>query len=117
MSVVWVHPLARPSSFQVVELPSVQKVEVYPVELLLARHSDMDTTHTAQFSRTDSVGKSEGHGVSRPSCSSVTQDSWGLVCGKQQSGFGGPGRYWFSWAEALRACPRVLRGCELLSRG
>ncbi|XP_059012609.1 LOW QUALITY PROTEIN: ubiquitin carboxyl-terminal hydrolase 11 [Mustela lutreola] len=44
-----------PIERKVVELPSVQKVEVYPVELLLARHSDMDTTHTAQFSRTDSV--------------------------------------------------------------
>lgn len=44
-----------PIERKVVELPSVQKVEVYPVELLLVRHSDMDTPHTAQFSHTDSV--------------------------------------------------------------
>lgn len=47
-------------SFQVVELSSIQKVEVYPVELLLIQHSDMDTAHTAQFSHTDSVGESKG---------------------------------------------------------
>lgn len=58
---MWVRPRLHPSTFQVVELPSVQKVEVYPVELLLVRHSDMDTPHTAQFSHTDSVGESEGH--------------------------------------------------------
>lgn len=50
-------------SFQVVELPGIQKVEVYPVELLLVQHSDMDTAHTAQFSHTDSLGESPG---SRP---------------------------------------------------
>lgn len=31
------------------------EVEVYPVELLLAQHSDMDKTHTAEFSQTDSI--------------------------------------------------------------
>ncbi|XP_035581279.1 ubiquitin carboxyl-terminal hydrolase 11 isoform X2 [Zalophus californianus] len=48
-----------PIERKVVELPSVQKVEVYPVELLLVRHSDMDTPHIAQFSHTDSVGSQE----------------------------------------------------------
>lgn len=54
--------------FQVVELLSIQEVEVYPVELLLVQHSDMDTPCTAQFSHTDSVGESKGHRMSwRPS--------------------------------------------------
>uniref|UniRef100_A0A8C9E9J6 Ubiquitin carboxyl-terminal hydrolase n=1 Tax=Phocoena sinus TaxID=42100 RepID=A0A8C9E9J6_PHOSS len=44
-----------PIERKVVELSSIQKVEVYPVELLLLQHSDMDTAHTAQFSHTDSV--------------------------------------------------------------
>ncbi|XP_061265891.1 ubiquitin carboxyl-terminal hydrolase 11 isoform X6 [Bos javanicus] len=44
-----------PIERKVVELPSTHKVEVYSVELLLVRHSDMDTPHTAQFSQTDSV--------------------------------------------------------------
>uniref|UniRef100_A0A6I8NRX1 Ubiquitin carboxyl-terminal hydrolase n=1 Tax=Ornithorhynchus anatinus TaxID=9258 RepID=A0A6I8NRX1_ORNAN len=39
----------------VVELPSTQKVEVYPVELLLCQHSDMDSLNTTQFSRADSI--------------------------------------------------------------
>ncbi|XP_040121742.1 ubiquitin carboxyl-terminal hydrolase 11 isoform X5 [Oryx dammah] len=44
-----------PIERKVVELPSIHKVEVYSVELLLVQHSDMDTPHTAQFSQTDSV--------------------------------------------------------------
>ncbi|XP_026947165.1 ubiquitin carboxyl-terminal hydrolase 11 isoform X9 [Sagmatias obliquidens] len=48
-----------PIERKVVELSNIQKVEVYPVELLLIQHSDMDTAHTAQFSRTDSVGSQE----------------------------------------------------------
>ncbi|KAB1253314.1 Ubiquitin carboxyl-terminal hydrolase 11 [Camelus dromedarius] len=40
---------------KVVELSGIQTVEVYPVELLLVQHSDMDTPHTAQFSHTDSI--------------------------------------------------------------
>nr|XP_025132078.1 ubiquitin carboxyl-terminal hydrolase 11 isoform X5 [Bubalus bubalis] len=44
-----------PIERKVVELPGIHKVEVYSVELLLVRHSDMDTPHTAQFSQTDSV--------------------------------------------------------------
>ncbi|OWJ99394.1 USP11 [Cervus elaphus hippelaphus] len=44
-----------PIERKVVELPSIHKVEVYPVELVLVQHSDMDTPHTAQFSQTDSV--------------------------------------------------------------
>lgn len=46
---------------QVVELRGIYKVEVYPIELLLVQHSDMDTPHTAQFSRTDSIGESKDH--------------------------------------------------------
>eukprot|EP00069_Balaena_mysticetus_P006127 bmy_18397T0 len=53
-----------PSQNLVVELSSIQKVEVYPVELLLIQHSDMDTAHTAQFNRTDSIGESKGRGMS-----------------------------------------------------
>ncbi|XP_023587656.1 ubiquitin carboxyl-terminal hydrolase 11 isoform X1 [Trichechus manatus latirostris] len=44
-----------PIERKVVELPGIQKVEVYPVELLLFQHSDMGTPHTAQFSHTDSL--------------------------------------------------------------
>lgn len=61
---VWGHLCLHLSTFQVVELLGVRKIEVYPVELLLVRHSDMDTPYTAQFSHTDSVGESEGCGVS-----------------------------------------------------
>jgi len=35
-------------------------VEVYPLELLLVQHSDMETALTIQFSYTDSVGESQG---------------------------------------------------------
>uniref|UniRef100_F6V309 ubiquitinyl hydrolase 1 n=1 Tax=Ornithorhynchus anatinus TaxID=9258 RepID=F6V309_ORNAN len=44
-----------PIERKVVELPSTQKVEVYPVELLLCQHSDMDSLNTTQFSRADSI--------------------------------------------------------------
>ncbi|XP_042639358.1 ubiquitin carboxyl-terminal hydrolase 11 [Orycteropus afer afer] len=44
-----------PIERKVVELPSIQKIEVYPVELLLFQHSDLGTSHTAQFSHTDSL--------------------------------------------------------------
>ncbi|XP_037677039.1 ubiquitin carboxyl-terminal hydrolase 11 isoform X1 [Choloepus didactylus] len=44
-----------PIERKVVELPSTQKVEVYPVELLLVRHRDRSTPHTVQFSCTDSI--------------------------------------------------------------
>ncbi|XP_077001360.1 LOW QUALITY PROTEIN: ubiquitin carboxyl-terminal hydrolase 11 [Tamandua tetradactyla] len=44
-----------PIERKVVQLHNTQKVEVYPVELLLVRHSDMSTSHTVQFSHTDSI--------------------------------------------------------------
>ncbi|XP_061782016.2 ubiquitin carboxyl-terminal hydrolase 11 isoform X2 [Nerophis lumbriciformis] len=44
-------PLER----KVVDLPSTLKVEVYPVELFLCLHSNMDNITTAQFSRTDNI--------------------------------------------------------------
>lgn len=44
-----------PIERKVVDWRGICEVEVYPVELLLARHSDMDTTHTAEFSQTDSI--------------------------------------------------------------
>ncbi|XP_066212303.1 ubiquitin carboxyl-terminal hydrolase 11 isoform X1 [Saccopteryx leptura] len=44
-----------PIERKVVDLRGVCKVEVYPVELLLVQHSDMETPHTAQFSQTDSI--------------------------------------------------------------
>ncbi|XP_066469522.1 ubiquitin carboxyl-terminal hydrolase 11 [Tiliqua scincoides] len=40
---------------KVVDLPSMQKVEVYLVELYLCQHSDMDNPVTAQFSRMDII--------------------------------------------------------------
>lgn len=42
---------------QVVDLRGICEIEVYLVELLLAQYSDMDTTHTAQFSQADSIGE------------------------------------------------------------
>ncbi|XP_072223030.1 ubiquitin carboxyl-terminal hydrolase 11 [Leuresthes tenuis] len=44
-------PLER----KVVDLPSTLKVEVYPVEIFLCLHSNMESVITAQFSRTDSI--------------------------------------------------------------
>ncbi|XP_019504868.1 PREDICTED: ubiquitin carboxyl-terminal hydrolase 11 isoform X1 [Hipposideros armiger] len=44
-----------PIERKVVELRGIQKVEVYPVELLLVQHSDMGTPHSAQFSQIDSI--------------------------------------------------------------
>uniref|UniRef100_H3BXI0 Ubiquitin carboxyl-terminal hydrolase n=1 Tax=Tetraodon nigroviridis TaxID=99883 RepID=H3BXI0_TETNG len=44
-------PLER----KVVDLPSTVKVEVYPIELFLCLHSNMENAVTAQFSRTDSI--------------------------------------------------------------
>lgn len=41
--------------FQVVDLPSTLKVEVYPVEIFLCLHSNMDNVITDQFSRTDNI--------------------------------------------------------------
>ncbi|XP_017288455.2 ubiquitin carboxyl-terminal hydrolase 11-like [Kryptolebias marmoratus] len=40
---------------KVVDLPSTLKVEVYPVEIFLCLHSNMENVTTAQFSRTDSI--------------------------------------------------------------
>lgn len=40
---------------KVVDLPSTLKVEVYPVEVFLCLHSNMDNVISAQFSRTDSI--------------------------------------------------------------
>ncbi|KAJ8265081.1 hypothetical protein COCON_G00141800 [Conger conger] len=40
---------------KVVDLPSTVKVEVYPVEVFLCLHSDMENVLTAQFSRVDSI--------------------------------------------------------------
>ncbi|XP_049623158.1 ubiquitin carboxyl-terminal hydrolase 11 isoform X4 [Suncus etruscus] len=44
-----------PIERKVVALPNCQTVEVYPVELLLVQHNDMNTTYTAQFSHTDTI--------------------------------------------------------------
>ncbi|XP_076133204.1 ubiquitin carboxyl-terminal hydrolase 11 [Alosa pseudoharengus] len=40
---------------KVVDLPSTVKVEVYPVEVFLCLHSNMDNVVTAQFSRVDTI--------------------------------------------------------------
>ncbi|KAJ4934901.1 hypothetical protein JOQ06_007682 [Pogonophryne albipinna] len=52
-------PLER----KVVDLPSTLKVEVYPVEIFLCLHSNMENVITAQFSRTDSI-----HSIQRAMC-------------------------------------------------
>lgn len=44
-----------PIERKVIELPGIRKVEVYPIELLLVQHSDMETALTIQFSYSDSV--------------------------------------------------------------
>uniref|UniRef100_A0A669BQ91 Ubiquitin carboxyl-terminal hydrolase n=1 Tax=Oreochromis niloticus TaxID=8128 RepID=A0A669BQ91_ORENI len=44
-------PLER----KVVDLPSTLKVEVYPIEIFLCLHSNMENVITAKFSRTDSI--------------------------------------------------------------
>ncbi|KAM4737720.1 ubiquitin carboxyl-terminal hydrolase 11 [Anableps anableps] len=40
---------------KVVDLPSTLKVEVYPVEIFLCLHSNMESVVSARFSRTDSI--------------------------------------------------------------
>uniref|UniRef100_A0A8C8RR13 Ubiquitin carboxyl-terminal hydrolase n=1 Tax=Pelusios castaneus TaxID=367368 RepID=A0A8C8RR13_9SAUR len=45
-----------PIERKVVELPSTQKVEVYPVELYLCQHNDMESPVSTQFSRVDTIG-------------------------------------------------------------
>lgn len=40
---------------QVVDLPSTVKVEIYPIELFLCLHSNMENVVTLQFSRTDNI--------------------------------------------------------------
>lgn len=52
--------VGTPLPSQVIELPGVRKVELYPIELLLVQHSDMETALTIQFSHTDSLGESQG---------------------------------------------------------
>uniref|UniRef100_A0AAX7SQX1 Ubiquitin carboxyl-terminal hydrolase n=1 Tax=Astatotilapia calliptera TaxID=8154 RepID=A0AAX7SQX1_ASTCA len=44
-------PLER----KVVDLPSTLKVEVYPIEIFLCLHSNMENAVTTKFSRTDSI--------------------------------------------------------------
>lgn len=41
--------------FEVVDLPSTLKVEVYPVEIFLCLHSNMDHVVSRQFSRADTI--------------------------------------------------------------
>lgn len=48
---------------KVVDLPSTLKVEVYPVEIFLCLHSNMENVNTAQFSRADSI-----HSIQRAIC-------------------------------------------------
>uniref|UniRef100_A0AAX7SD30 Ubiquitin carboxyl-terminal hydrolase n=1 Tax=Astatotilapia calliptera TaxID=8154 RepID=A0AAX7SD30_ASTCA len=47
-------PLER----KVVDLPSTLKVEVYPIEIFLCLHSNMENAVTTKFSRTDSIRES-----------------------------------------------------------
>uniref|UniRef100_A0A3P8PEN6 Ubiquitin carboxyl-terminal hydrolase n=1 Tax=Astatotilapia calliptera TaxID=8154 RepID=A0A3P8PEN6_ASTCA len=52
-------PLER----KVVDLPSTLKVEVYPIEIFLCLHSNMENAVTTKFSRTDSI-----HSIQRAMC-------------------------------------------------
>ncbi|KAG7521473.1 ubiquitin carboxyl-terminal hydrolase 11 [Solea senegalensis] len=56
-------PLER----KVVDLPSTMKVEVYPVEIFLCLHSDMENVVTAPFSRTDDI-----YSIQRAVCQSFS---------------------------------------------
>uniref|UniRef100_A0A665UD26 Ubiquitin carboxyl-terminal hydrolase n=1 Tax=Echeneis naucrates TaxID=173247 RepID=A0A665UD26_ECHNA len=56
-------PLER----KVVDLPSTLKVEVYPVEVFLCLHSNMENVITAQFSRTDNIREAMCQSFSVPS--------------------------------------------------
>lgn len=40
---------------EVVDLPSTLKVEVYPVEIFLCLHSNMENVISKQFSRADTI--------------------------------------------------------------
>uniref|UniRef100_A0A8D3CV65 Ubiquitin carboxyl-terminal hydrolase n=1 Tax=Scophthalmus maximus TaxID=52904 RepID=A0A8D3CV65_SCOMX len=55
-------PLER----KVVDLPSTLKVEVYPVEIFLCLHSNMENVITAQFSRTDNIREAMFQALSVP---------------------------------------------------
>uniref|UniRef100_A0A665UCT4 ubiquitinyl hydrolase 1 n=1 Tax=Echeneis naucrates TaxID=173247 RepID=A0A665UCT4_ECHNA len=59
-------PLER----KVVDLPSTLKVEVYPVEVFLCLHSNMENVITAQFSRTDNI-----QSIQRAMCQSFSVPS------------------------------------------
>uniref|UniRef100_A0A8C9VSR3 Ubiquitin carboxyl-terminal hydrolase n=1 Tax=Scleropages formosus TaxID=113540 RepID=A0A8C9VSR3_SCLFO len=48
-------PDQPPLERKVVDLPSTVKVEVYPVEIFLCLHSDMENILTEQFSRADAI--------------------------------------------------------------
>ncbi|TDH11101.1 hypothetical protein EPR50_G00082260 [Perca flavescens] len=56
-------PLER----KVVDLPSTLKVEVYPIEIFLCLHSNMENVITAKFSRADSI-----HSIQRAMCEAFT---------------------------------------------
>ncbi|ERE65727.1 ubiquitin carboxyl-terminal hydrolase 11 [Cricetulus griseus] len=44
-----------PIERKVIEVSGIRKVELYPIELLLVQHSDMETALTIQFSHSDSL--------------------------------------------------------------
>lgn len=50
--------ILEPALCQVVDLPSTLKVEIYPVEIYLCLHNDMDHGISNQFSRTDTIRES-----------------------------------------------------------
>lgn len=50
--------MGAPLPSQVIEVSGIRKVELYPIELLLVQHSDMETALTIQFSHSDSLGES-----------------------------------------------------------
>uniref|UniRef100_A0AAX7U4F8 Ubiquitin carboxyl-terminal hydrolase n=1 Tax=Astatotilapia calliptera TaxID=8154 RepID=A0AAX7U4F8_ASTCA len=56
-------PLER----KVVDLPSTLKVEVYPIEIFLCLHSNMENAVTTKFSRTDSIRESV-YSIQRAMC-------------------------------------------------
>lgn len=63
-----------------VDLPSTLKVEVYPVEVFLCLHSNMESVTTAQFSRTDTIREFVSLFVRRSSSSSSLTFPCARVC-------------------------------------
>lgn len=95
---------------QVVDLPSTVKVEIYPIELFLCLHSNMENVVTSQFSRTDNICECAcapaGTALDRPDavclCSDAIQRA---VCGAFGVAEGSECRLWMKSSDS--SCERL----------